>query len=120
MADVYTFFRQSYSWRDLSDSAAREAFFATALALRELAAVAHAHGLDKRENAKPTPAESLFTMRHLDAFVPADHPLRSTRVLAHKALVNLDGLFSQMYAAGINGGSPRIAPEKLLRAAGAR
>jgi transposase len=60
--------------------------------------------------------ESLFSMRHLDDFVPADHPLRVIRVMVNNALVNMDGLFSQMYAADIKGGRPSIAPEKLLRA----
>ena len=56
--------------------------------------------------------ESLFTMRHLDDFVPADHPLRVIRVMVNKALANMDGLFAQMYAADIKGGRPSIAPEK--------
>ena len=60
--------------------------------------------------------ESLFTMRHLDDFVPADHPLRVIRVMVNKALANMDELFAQMYAADIKGGRPSIAPEKLLRA----
>ncbi len=60
--------------------------------------------------------ESLFSMRHLDDFVPADHPLRVIRVMVNNALANMDGLFSQMYAADIKGGRPSIAPEKLLRA----
>ena len=47
--------------------------------------------------------ESLFTMRHLDDFVPADHPLRVIRVMVNKALANMDGLFAQMYAADIKG-----------------
>jgi transposase len=60
--------------------------------------------------------ESLFTMRHLDDFVPADHPLRVIHIMVNKALANMDGLFAQMYAADIKGGRPSIAPEKLLRA----
>ena len=60
--------------------------------------------------------ESLFTMRHLDDFVPADHPLRVIREMVNKVLANMDGLFAQMYAADIKGGRPSIAPEKLLRA----
>ena len=60
--------------------------------------------------------ESLFTMRHLDDFVPLDHPLRVIRVMVNKALANMDNLFAQMYAADIKGGRPSIAPEKLLRA----
>ena len=60
--------------------------------------------------------ESLFTMRHLDDFVPADHPLRVIRVMVNTALANMDELFARMYAADIKGGRPSIAPEKLLRA----
>ena len=60
--------------------------------------------------------ESLFTMRRLEDFVPADHPLRAVRALVNEALVKMDGLFSKMYEADIKGGRPSIAPEKLLRA----
>ena len=34
--------------------------------------------------------ESLFTMRHLDDFVPAYHPLRVIHTMANKALANMD------------------------------
>lgn len=37
-------------------------------------------------------------------------------MMVNMALVNLDGLLDEMYAADINGGRPSIAPEKLLRA----
>ena len=50
--------------------------------------------------------ESLFTMRHLDDFVPADHPLRVIRIMVNKALEKMDALFAQMYAADIKGGRP--------------
>lgn len=60
--------------------------------------------------------ESLFTVRTLDDFVPASHPLRPIRERVNKALVRLDGLFARMYADDIKGGRPSIAPEKLLRA----
>jgi transposase len=60
--------------------------------------------------------ESLFTMRHLDDFVPANHPLRPIRVMVNAALVKMDALLSNMYEADIKGGRPSIAPEKLLRA----
>ena len=36
--------------------------------------------------------ESLFTMRRLDDFVPADHPLRPIRAMVNEALVKMDGL----------------------------
>ena len=60
--------------------------------------------------------ESLFTMRHLEDFVPADHPLRPIRAMVNEALRKMDGLFASMYEADIKGGRPSIAPEKLLRA----
>jgi transposase len=60
--------------------------------------------------------ESLFTVRQLDDFVPAAHPLRPIRDRVNQALVRLDGLFSRMYAEDARGGRPSIAPGKLLRA----
>ena len=60
--------------------------------------------------------ERLFTMRHLEDFVPADHPLRPIRQMVNEALVKMDVLFAGMYEADIKGGRPSIAPEKLLRA----
>lgn len=60
--------------------------------------------------------ESLFTMRRLEDFVPAGHPLRAIRELVNQALVKMDRLFSKMYEADIKGGRPSIAPENLLRA----
>lgn len=60
--------------------------------------------------------ESLFTMRKLEDFVPAGHPLRAIRVMANSALVKLGPLFTGMYEAEVKGGRPAIAPEKLLRA----
>lgn len=63
-----------------------------------------------------TYTEGLFTMRRLDDFVPANHPLRRIRVMANEVLAKMDGLFSAMYEADIKGGRPSIAPEKLMRA----
>jgi transposase len=60
--------------------------------------------------------EGLFTMRRLDDFIPADHPLRRIRGMVNEALAKMDGLFARMYEADIKGGRPSIAPEKLLRA----
>jgi transposase len=60
--------------------------------------------------------ECLFTLRKLEDFVPAEHPLRPIRQMVNAALVKMDGLFSGMYEADIKGGRPSIAPEKLLRA----
>lgn len=60
--------------------------------------------------------ESLFSVRKLDDFVPAGHPLRPIRAQVNRALARLDGLFAKMYAEDVRGGRPSIAPEKLLRA----
>jgi transposase len=60
--------------------------------------------------------ESLFTMRRLDDFVPAQHPLRPIRTMVNQALKDIEPLLSGMYAADVKGGRPSIAPEKLLRA----
>jgi transposase len=60
--------------------------------------------------------ESLFTMRRLDDFVPAQHPLRPIREIVNQALKEIEPLLSGMYAAEVKGGRPSIAPEKLLRA----
>lgn len=59
--------------------------------------------------------ESLFTVRKLDDFVPASHPLRAIRTMANEALAKMDRLFAGMYEAEIKG-RPSIAPEKLPRA----
>jgi transposase len=66
--------------------------------------------------AADTFTESLFTLRHLDDFVPVSHPLRPVRKMVNLALKNIEPLLSGMYAADIKGGRPSIAPEKLLRA----
>lgn len=60
--------------------------------------------------------EGLFTMRRLDDFVPANHPLRRIRVMVNEALGKMDELFSRMYEADVKGGRPGVPPEKLLRA----
>ena len=57
--------------------------------------------------------ESLFTVAKLDDFVPADHPLRSIRVLVNDALAAMNTRFDEVYA---NSGRDSIAPEKLIRA----
>ncbi len=57
-----------------------------------------------------------FTMRRLEDFVPAKHPLRAIRERANAALLKLGPLLTAMYAAEVKGGRPSIAPEKLLRA----
>jgi transposase len=60
--------------------------------------------------------EGLFTIKKLDDFVPANHPLRVIRTMVNKALAEMGDLFAQMYEDDIKGGRPSIAPEKLLRA----
>jgi transposase len=57
--------------------------------------------------------EALFTVAKLEDFVPADHPLRAIRLLVNEALLQLNGLFNDIYA---DSGRSSIAPEKLLRA----
>jgi hypothetical protein len=57
----------------------------------------------------------MFTMRRLEDFVPADHPLRPIRAMVNEALRKMDGLFAGMYEDDIEGGRSFIAPEKLLR-----
>jgi len=49
----------------------------------------------------------------LDDFVPADHPLRSIRVLVNDALTAMNAQFNASYA---DSGRDSIAPEKLIRA----
>jgi transposase len=60
--------------------------------------------------------EPLFTRIKLEDFVPATHPLRPIRTWVNDALAGMDGKFSVMYEAGVKGGRPSIAPEKLMRA----
>jgi transposase len=57
--------------------------------------------------------ESLFTVAKLDDFVPADHPLRSIRVLVNDSLTAMNTRFNELYA---DTGRDSIAPEKLIRA----
>ncbi|MFZ5658026.1 MAG: IS5 family transposase [Pseudomonadota bacterium] len=61
-------------------------------------------------------SEQLFTVKRLEDFVPASHPLRPVREMVNAALQRLDGLFERMYEPGHKGGRPSIAPEKLVRA----
>jgi len=49
----------------------------------------------------------------LDARIPANHPLRTIKRLADRALAELSPVFDRMYAAG---GRPSIPPERLLKA----
>ena len=63
-----------------------------------------------------TYTEGLFTLKKLDDFVPANHPLRVIRTMINKALADMGELYARMYEGDIKGGRPSIAPEKLLRA----
>ena len=60
--------------------------------------------------------ESLFSIKKLDDFVPAAHPLRAIRAMVNDALSGLEDLFAGMYEDASKGGRPSIAPQKLLRA----
>jgi len=55
----------------------------------------------------------LFSYVSLESRIPARHPLRKIRKLVDKALVNLDSVLDDLYAAE---GRPSIPPERLLRA----
>ena len=57
--------------------------------------------------------DTLFSVRNLESYVPAEHPLRPVRDILNEALKRMDPLFAAMYAPA---GRDSIAPEKLLRA----
>ncbi|OLK93197.1 transposase, partial [Xanthomonas oryzae pv. oryzae] len=50
-------------------------------------------------------SEQLFTVKRLEEFIPANHPLRPVREMVNDALRRLDGLFERMYAPNDKGGS---------------
>jgi transposase len=56
---------------------------------------------------------AMFSYVSPEQRVPAGHPLRRVREITDRLLVDLSGLFDQMYSTM---GRPSIAPEKLLRA----
>lgn len=60
--------------------------------------------------------EQLFTVKQLDDFVPAKHPMRPIKVIVDRGLKRMDRVFAAMYDDGLRGGRPSIAPEKLVRA----
>lgn len=60
--------------------------------------------------------ESLFSVRKLEGFIPANHPLHAIRQMANTALEKMNGLFIEMYEADVKGGRPSIAAETVLRA----
>ncbi|MFN9708286.1 MAG: IS5/IS1182 family transposase, partial [Burkholderiales bacterium] len=43
-------------------------------------------------------SEQPFTLKKLDDFVPAKHPLRVIRSMVNEALAGMNDLFAQMYA----------------------
>lgn len=57
--------------------------------------------------------QEAFSYVSLEERVPADHPLRTIRARAGRALKRLSPLFAEMYA---EGGRPSIPPERLLMA----
>src|SRR5215213_10126553 len=63
-------------------------------------------GVDAQQSA-------MFSYLSAEDRVPADHPLRSVRVVTDRILAQLCPLFSAMYSSM---GRPSIPPEKLLRA----
>src|SRR5580700_8287083 len=63
-------------------------------------------GMDTQQSA-------MFSYLSPEQRVPAAHPLRRVRKITDRLLVELSGLFDQMYSTM---GRPSIAPEKLLRA----
>src|SRR3984893_3230553 len=56
---------------------------------------------------------AMFSYVSPEQRVPAGHPLRRVREITDRLLVDLSGLFDQMYS---DFGRPSIPPEKLLRA----
>ena len=48
--------------------------------------------------------EGLFTLKKLDDFVPANHPLRVIRTMVNKALAEMGELFAGMYEEDARGG----------------
>ena len=59
------------------------------------------------------PQLSMLAFVDLDARLPSDHPLRTIKRLADRALAELSPVFDRMYAAS---GRPSIPPERLLKA----
>ena len=51
-----------------------------------------------------TSTESLLTLRQLEDFIPAEHPLRAIHLMVNAALVQTQALFCPMYESDIKGG----------------
>jgi transposase len=59
------------------------------------------------------PQLSMLAFVDLDARIPSDHPLRTVKRFADRALAGLSPVFDRIYAAD---GRPSIPPERLLKA----
>ena len=59
------------------------------------------------------PQVTMLAFVDLEERVPADHPLRTIKVMADEALARLSPEFDRMYA---DVGRPSIPPERLLKA----
>lgn len=63
--------------------------------------------------------ESLFTIRKLDEFVPAEHLLCPIRQMVNEVLKEIEPLLSGMYAVAVRGGSQHCPEEAPARHAAA-
>ena len=63
------------------------------------------------------PQLTMLAFIDLEERVPLDHPLRTIKALADRALAELSPTFDRMYA---EGGRPSIPPERLLKASSLR
>ncbi len=57
-------------------------------------------------------SEGMFCYISAETVVPRDHPLRTIRTMADKALEDMTSVFEKMYS---HTGRPSIAPEKLMK-----
>jgi transposase len=57
--------------------------------------------------------DELFCTISIESLIPPDHPLRSIRQRADRALLRLEPLFEKLYAGT---GRPSVPPEQILRA----
>jgi transposase len=61
----------------------------------------------------PDPQLSMLSSLSTEDLIPPDHPIRRIRVVVDAVLADLDGIFTEMYAAT---GRPSVPPENLLKA----
>jgi transposase len=59
------------------------------------------------------PQDELFCTISIESLIPPNHPLRSIRQRADRALLRLEPLFEKLYAGT---GRPSVPPEQILRA----